>query len=145
MAKLVGAYETIDHREVNGWTVTLFHNLSHNGTQPHGSFSATVREGVSEDVLSFYGETREAVEREVLHIVGVSPLNAAALVEENADLRAEVAALRETLKRVKEATLDYVTFHGPSCEWHYDEPDDSCRACLIDKRMNAACAILEGK
>ena len=84
MAKLVGAYETIDHREVNGWTVTLFHNLSHNGTQPHGSFSATVREGVSEDVLSFYGETREAVEREVLHIVGVSPLNAAALVEENA-------------------------------------------------------------
>lgn len=60
------------------------------------------------------------------------------LVEEN-------AALRETLKSVKEATLDYVTFHGPSCEWHYDEPDDSCRACLIDKRMNAACAILEGK
>ena len=61
------------------------------------------------------------------------------------DACAEVAALRETLKSVKEATLDYVTFHGPSCEWHYDEPEDSCRACLIDKRMNAACAILEGK
>jgi hypothetical protein len=28
-------------------------------------------------VLSFYGETREDVEREVLHIVGVSPLDAA--------------------------------------------------------------------
>jgi len=94
MAKLIGAYETVDHREVNGWTVTLFRNLSHDGTQPHGSFSATVREGVSEDVLSFYGETREAVEREVLRIVGVSPLDAAALVEENAALRAEVAALR---------------------------------------------------
>jgi hypothetical protein len=88
MAKLIGAYETVDHREVNGWTVTLFRNLSHDGTQPHGSFSATVREGVSEDVLSFYGETREAVEREVLRIVGVSPLDAAALVEENAALRA---------------------------------------------------------
>ena len=95
MAKLIGAYETVDHREVNGWTVTLFRNLSHDGTQPHGSFSATVREGVSEDVLSFYGETRQAVEREVLRIVGVSPLDAAALVEENAALRAEVAALRE--------------------------------------------------
>jgi hypothetical protein len=100
MAKLVGAYETIDHREVNGWTVTLFRNLSHNGTQPHGSFSATVREGVSEDVLSFYGETRQAVEREVLRIVGVSPLDAAALVEENAALRAEVAALRAENERV---------------------------------------------
>jgi hypothetical protein len=94
MAKLIGAYETVDHREVNGWTVTLFRNLSHDGTQPHGSFSATVREGVSEDVLSFYGETRQAVEREVLRIVGVSPLDAAALVEENAALRAEVATLR---------------------------------------------------
>lgn len=138
MAKLVGASETIDHREVNGWTVTLFHHLPHNGKQPPFSYSASVRENASENVLSYYGETREAVEREVLRIVGVSPPDAASLVEEN-------AALRETLKRVKEATLDYVTFHGPSCEWHYDEPDDSCRACLIDKRMNAACAILEGK
>jgi hypothetical protein len=76
---------------------------------------------------------------------GVDLVDRAEVERELADLRAEVAALRETLKRVKEATLDYVTFHGPSCEWHYDEPDDSCRACLIDKRMNAACAILEGK
>jgi len=98
MAKLIGAYETVDHREVNGWTVTLFRNLSHDGTQPHGSFSATVREGVSEDVLSFYGETREAVEREVLRIVGVSPLDAAALVEENAALRAAVTLGMHYLK-----------------------------------------------
>lgn len=88
MAKLIGAYETVDRREVNGWTVTLFRNLAHDGTQPHGSFSATVRDDDSENVLSFYGETREAVEREVLRIVGVSPLDAAALVEENKRLRA---------------------------------------------------------
>lgn len=94
MARLVGASETIDHREVNGWTVTLFHHLPHNGKQPPFSYSASVRENAGENVLSYYGETREAVELEVLHIVGVSPLNAAALVEENAALRAEVAALR---------------------------------------------------
>lgn len=94
MARLVGAYETIHHREVNGWTVTLFRNLSHNGTQPHGNYSASVRENATENVLSFYGETREAVEREVLRIVGMPPLDAAALVEENAALRAEVDVLR---------------------------------------------------
>lgn len=97
MAKLVGAYETIHHREVNGWTVTLFRNVSHNGTQPHGSYSASVRENATENVLSFYGDTREAVEREVLRIVGVSPLDAAALVAENAALRAENERLREAL------------------------------------------------
>jgi len=112
MAKLIGAYETVDHREVNGWTVTLFRNLSHDGTQPHGSFSATVREGVSGDsegVLSFYGETREDVEREVLRIVGVSPLDAAAIVEENKRLRGvferaviERDALRETVRSLRE-------------------------------------------
>ena len=95
MARLVGAYETIDHREVNGWTVTLFHHLPHKGKQPPFSYSASVREYGAENVLSFYGDTREAVEREVLRIVGVSPPDAAALVEENAALRAEVAALRE--------------------------------------------------
>lgn len=105
MAKLVGAYETIHHREVNGWTVTLFRNVSHNGTQPHGSYSASVRENASENVLSYYGETREAVEREVLRIVGVSPPDAAALVEENAALRRRLdtahAALRLGMSHLK--------------------------------------------
>ena len=114
MAKLIGAYETVDHREVNGWTVTLFRNLSHDGTQPHGSFSATVREYGGENVLSFYGQTREAVEREVLRIVGVSPLDAAALVEENAALRAENERLRAVeqdlnhLRRVMEGLVQRV-------------------------------------
>lgn len=102
MAKLIEAYETINHREVNGWTVTLFRNVSHNGTQPHGSYSASVRENATENVLSFYGETREAVEREVLRIVGVSPLDAAALVEENTALRAENERLRAEAKRADE-------------------------------------------
>jgi hypothetical protein len=105
MAKLVGAYETIDHFEVNGWTVTLFRNVSHNGTQPHGSYSASVRENASENVLAFYGETREAVEREVLRIVGVSPLDAVTLVEENAALRRRLdtahAALRLGMSHLK--------------------------------------------
>lgn len=105
MAKLVGAYETVDHREVNGWTVTLFRNVSHNGTQPHGSYSASVRENASENVLAFYGDTREDVEREVLRIVGVSPLDAVTLVEENVALRRRLdtahAALRLGMSHLK--------------------------------------------
>ena len=127
MARLVGAYETIDHREVNGWTVTLFRNVSHNGTQPHGSYSASVRENASENVLSFYGDTREAVEREVLRIVGVSPPDAAALVEENAALRAENERLRETLQALVDEKLVCNVREG---DGSYIDVSAWCRAVL---------------
>jgi hypothetical protein len=65
------------------------------GGDPTSYFEACVKakkawdEGAANrDNASFYGKTREDVERELLRIVGVSPLDAAALVEENAALRA---------------------------------------------------------
>jgi hypothetical protein len=124
--------------------------LACNDMRPHSHYRSGYDVDATDVVLRLVEENAalrdEVLQRTAFDLRGTVDLGAQGEVAgELADLRAEVAALRETLKRVKEATLDYVTFHGPSCEWHYDEPDDSCRACLIDKRMNAACAILEGK
>lgn len=82
---------------------------------------------VNAGLVAFYGETREAVEREVLRIVGVSPLDAAALVEENAALRAENERLRETLQALVDEKL---VCNVREADGSYIDVSAWCRAAL---------------
>jgi hypothetical protein len=95
MARLIGAYETVDAREVNGFVVNVARNLSHNGQREFGTYHASVRREGDEDVHSFYASTREEVEIMVMELTSLPPLDAAKLHVEVERLRAENERLRE--------------------------------------------------